>query len=183
MLKTQSLPCKQLLKKIGKMRDIRRLGDMVALWDRNRFFGERAALRRYAPGGVRALGFALGIPRLAEALFYFGMAKMHVVENASAVVRAEMKLSRLKNPSKVIMLAEGWQGSSWKSTPTVENASCSNLTRTQVYAGSTANGTKGAAHNLGSNYCFSEGHSEFITNAFMRSPDSKPMWDWNEGVY
>ena len=96
---------------------------------------------------------------------------------------ASMKLSRIKKPSSTIMLAEGWQGSAWKTSPTIENASCSNITRTQVYNGSAANGTTGAAHNKGSNYCFAEGHAEFISNTFMRSEASKIMWDWNEGVY
>ena len=90
---------------------------------------------------------------------------------------SSVKLSELRDPSGSAVFAEGWQGSNWSTSPTSENGSCSNITRTQLYKGKEANGTNGIAHNNGANHTFADGHSEHVSNDVLKSDRAKKMWE------
>ena len=91
-----------------------------------------------------------------------------------------VKLSSIKNLSGTAMIAEGWQGSNWSAAPTCENATCSNITRIQLYGIKAGNGTKGIAHSNGVNHTFADGHAQHVFNSVLNSAAGKKMWEERE---
>jgi prepilin-type processing-associated H-X9-DG protein len=92
-----------------------------------------------------------------------------------------VKLPELRDPSGSAVFAEGWQGTNWSTSPSSDNGSCSNITRTQLYGTGAAkqitNGTNGVAHNGGANHTFADGHSEHVSNDVLKGDKGKKMWE------